>query len=152
MKVGIRSIPILKPVIRWYRIWFSIVEMGLRCNMGVSIITFSIKGIINKHSNRKDILLAGRGFRETGWGKADSCSRHLTILAWLAVLFRRYNNQVLIWTPWSVFGLTDSESFICSMFVKFEKSEVWSYQSHMIAAKARAGDVHSLVSTALRSP
>jgi hypothetical protein len=30
--------------------------------MGVSIIVISIKGIINKHSNRKDNLLAGRGF------------------------------------------------------------------------------------------
>jgi hypothetical protein len=34
--------------------------------MGVSIITFSIQGIINKHSNRKDNLLSGRGFREAG--------------------------------------------------------------------------------------
>jgi hypothetical protein len=42
-------------------------------------------------------------------------------LARLAVLLRRYDNPLLIWTPWSVFGITDSES----LFVRY----LWSLKS-----------------------
>jgi hypothetical protein len=34
--------------------------------MGISIIMVSIKGILDKHSNRKVNLLTGRGFRLRG--------------------------------------------------------------------------------------